>query len=308
VRTSDREVLALGLFDRGSRVRERIEMLLARGREFSPRASMARVGLSVVALLGLVGAGSLAPRWIALAQTRPAFEVASVRSHVFTGGRGGGAGPGGGNATRVSRTPERITLQAMSTGEIITFAYGFPAGRIEGRPEWLYQDSYDVIATTSSPADLPEQKVMLQKLLEDRFGLAVHKVSKEGPIYALVPGKKPNLAAAQESSDSEVVRFKPLLVRRPDGAMDMVWTGNPASTADLTAWLSGMLDRPVLDKTGMQGFFDIKVSTPRLEVGESFGPAQFISAVREQLGLNLESTKGLVDFLVIDHVQKPGEN
>jgi len=72
------ELLALGVFGRGSRLRERIEMLLLRGRDFSSRVSKGRLAVGAAALLGCVVAGSLAPRWIAFAQ-QPAFEVASVR-------------------------------------------------------------------------------------------------------------------------------------------------------------------------------------------------------------------------------------
>src|SRR5580693_4978224 len=73
------ELLALGMFGRGSRLGDRIEMLLERGRVFSPRISRLRVAISSVALIGCVIAGALAPRLIAFAQEKPAFEVATVR-------------------------------------------------------------------------------------------------------------------------------------------------------------------------------------------------------------------------------------
>jgi hypothetical protein len=80
--TRTEQLLALGVFGRGSRLRERIEILLERGREFSPRVSASRLAVSVIALLGCVIAGALAPRLIAFAQAAPQFDVASSsRSH-----------------------------------------------------------------------------------------------------------------------------------------------------------------------------------------------------------------------------------
>src|SRR6266853_2169885 len=82
MRIESRELLAVGIFGRKSNLGDRIEMLLRRGRTFSPRVSSARVGVSAAALSGLVLAGSLAPRWIAFAQQqpRPSFEVASIKA------------------------------------------------------------------------------------------------------------------------------------------------------------------------------------------------------------------------------------
>ena len=74
-----KELLALGIFNSGSRLGDRIEVLLKSGRKFSARASLARVAITTLALLALVVGGSFAPRWIAFAQARPEFEVASVR-------------------------------------------------------------------------------------------------------------------------------------------------------------------------------------------------------------------------------------
>jgi hypothetical protein len=91
------------------------------------------------------------------------FAVASIKPHLFTGGRGGA------NMARVASTPARINFQATTAGDVITFAYGFPGGRIEGRPQWLYEDSYDIAATTPSPASLAEQKLSSISILR-RWG------------------------------------------------------------------------------------------------------------------------------------------
>jgi hypothetical protein len=99
MRTESRELLAVGILGGKSRIGDRIEILLRRGRTFSPRTSAGSVLASAVVLSGLMLAGSLAPRWIAFAQEqpRPSFEVASVKPgdsldqrvgiHLLPGGR-----------------------------------------------------------------------------------------------------------------------------------------------------------------------------------------------------------------------------
>src|SRR5579862_487990 len=82
MRDRHKELLALGIIGAGSRLGDRIELLLRRGRGFSAHVSMSRVAASAIALLVLGAAGSLAPRWIAFAQpaARPAFDVASIKT------------------------------------------------------------------------------------------------------------------------------------------------------------------------------------------------------------------------------------
>jgi uncharacterized protein (TIGR03435 family) len=90
----------------------------------------------------------------------------------------------------------------------MAFAYGLPLDRIERRPQWMYDDLYDVAVTTAAPAGLPEQKLMLQKLLEERFGFVVHRISNESPVYFLVPGAKVNLTATKEGDASGMPEFR----------------------------------------------------------------------------------------------------
>ncbi len=239
------------------------------------------------------------------------FEVASIRPHVFSGGRAGVSGRGGGNVPSVSRTPARINFQAATVEEIIAFAYGFPVNRIEGRPQWVKEDPYDISATSSSPTSLAEQKRMLQALLAERFGLVVHRASKDGPVYALVAGTKPNLTVAKESGEFEIAQFSQKFTFNKDSTMSLTFTGKHVSMTDLADWLSGPLGRPVLNKTGIEGLFDVELSGPPVQrTGETTVNAsdQLMPAIRNQLGLGLESQRGLVETLVIEHIQKPSEN
>ena len=125
------------------------------------------------------------------------------------GGRRGGRG----NLTKIVTDPGRITMTAVSAGDLIEFAFNVAsADRIAGRPEWLYQTSYDVGATTPTASSRAQQKVMLQSLLADRFGLICHREVKGVPIYNLVAGRKPKLPEAKDPDDPAIARFAPRLV------------------------------------------------------------------------------------------------
>jgi uncharacterized protein (TIGR03435 family) len=254
---------------------------------------MARVILSAVAMMAIAIGGSMVPRWIAYAQAGPAFDVSSVIAGV--GRAGGGAGY---SMARISRTPRRIAFQAARVGDIMAFAYGLPLDRIERRPQWMYDDLYDVAVTTAAPAGLPEQKLMLQKLLEERFGLVVHLVSNESPVYFLVRGAKVNLTETKEGDASGMPEF------RTSGLTGPICVGRHVSMSDLAAWLYPRLQLPVLDKTGITGLFDIEI--PGLPARG--GAEGTIRAVRNALGLDLELNRGTADSLIVDRVEKPKEN
>ena len=202
MRTESKELLAVGIFGRKSRIGDRIEMLLRGGRTFSPRASAAGIFTSTVVLGGLMLAGSLAPRWIAFAQQAdpPKFEVISIRP--CSGGPGGRSGG-------VKSSPGRLEIHCITLGSVaddfpglIQQAYGLFANgrrnpiwslpRIEGGPAWINSDRYEIVAKAevdASHADQPTQAMMngpmMQAVLEDRFKLKIHRATREAPVYAL---------------------------------------------------------------------------------------------------------------------------
>jgi Protein of unknown function (DUF3738) len=174
-----KNLLALGAFGSSSRLRSRIEALLAQGRAFFPTASPSHAAASATILLTLATAASFAPRWIALAQT-PAFEVASIRLHTgpFLGV---GIKPSGSN----------VTMEAMSLHNLIGYAYDLQPYQILGGPSWVTADRFDISAKAEGDAPLAPMQIkqMTQALLTDRFGLKFHRDTKEMPVYALVVGK-----------------------------------------------------------------------------------------------------------------------
>lgn len=249
--------------------------------------SMARVRLGAAAMIGMVIAGWMVPRRIAYAQAGPTFEV----SLTTAGGRGPGRGAG------ISRSPLRIAFRATLVPDIMAFAYGLPLDRIERRPQWMYDDPYNVAVTTAAPVGLPEQKSMLQTLLETRFGLVVHRISYPSPVYFLVAGAKVNLTATGEGDAEDPREFRRML---PGGVI----LGRHVSMADLAAWLYPRLQLPVLDKTGIAGLFDIEI--PGLPI--KGGAEGTIRAVRDALGLDLELHRGTAESLIIDHAEEPKGN
>ena len=193
----------------------------------------------------------------------------------------------------------------------MAFAYGLPLDRIERRPQWMYDDVYDVAVTTATPASLPEQKVMLQKLLAERFGLVVHRVSNQSPVYFLVPvGAKVNFTESKEADAGDIRPFcagntgaqlPPVGSGLPLGG---VCTANHVSMSDLADWLYSQVKLPVIDKTGITGFYDLEV--PGLPVRG--GAEGTIRAVRNALGLDLQTHRGTAESLIIDRSERPVRN
>jgi uncharacterized protein (TIGR03435 family) len=276
------ELLALGLFDRGSRLGERIEMLLARGREFSARASGARVAVSVAALLGLAAAGSLAPRWIAFAQEAK-FDVASIRVNKT----GGQAGRG-----RVTRTPGRFLGTDATARLVIREAYGVKDYQLSGGPGWIDVDRFDVEGKAEGAGDA-QLRAMLRTLLAERFKLTVHREMKEMPVYNMVAGK--NGIKFPEIKPGEP---RPAPAPRRQGAEGGMFAANLSALADMLS-SPNLMGRPVLDKTGLTGNYAIDIQ---------YGPDDNLITVLQDQGLRLESVKGSIEIVVIDHVEKPDEN
>jgi uncharacterized protein (TIGR03435 family) len=258
--------------------------------------------LYVLALLGLA---SLAPAPIlALPQTEPApaqeaqFEVASIRAvqpHTAEELQRGIGSP-------VSPFPANLfTADHMPLSIIISIAFKIDSNRITDKPDWLDSQLWQISAKVDGDAMLTAEQMrpLLQKLLRQRFHLAAHRESRLVPGYALVVSK--GGAKLQVSKDDEMSFF-------------YILTNGVEGKATSMATLAGVLEtpsgRPVIDKTGIAGKYNIKLhyAPANNPSGKSDLP-DFFTALQEQLGLKLEPTKVPVDHLVIDHVDKiPTEN
>jgi uncharacterized protein (TIGR03435 family) len=246
---------------------------------------------------------------------RPALEVASVRKHA---GERLGAAP-------FVVSGSRVTAKDFQMHDLILEAYNLKAYQVSGEPEWMGggstiaemiarsgADSYDISARAEGDAELTRDqgRLILQAVLADRFQLKVHHETKETAVYALVVGK--NGPKLKESAAD--AKFQAGLEMGPVARV----TNKKTPMSRLVEFLSTQADRPVVDQTGLTGFYDFSLKWNFTDdqraagVGvrgdsDSSSPSQF-TAVQEQLGLRLEKTKAPIDVLVIDHAAIPSEN
>ncbi|MGA3236868.1 MAG: M56 and DUF3738 domain-containing protein [Bryobacteraceae bacterium] len=249
--------------------------------------------------IGLVGAPRIQAQSPAAAVAPPEFEVASVKPSA-PGTRGFiGAAPGG----------ERFTATKATLKWLIMMAYDITDRQISGGPNWLDADTYDVYAKAERPSSREQIYLMLQTLLADRFKLSLHRETRELPVYALVADKGVPKLKLHESPDS----VQPLIKGYAGG---IAFQNVPLSR--LAWFLSTQADRTVLDQTGIKGSYDFNLEWTldapakghSLDSSSERDPfsASILTAVREQLGLKVESQRGPVLFLSVEHVEKPSEN
>ena len=194
---------------------------------------------------------------------------------------------------------------------MISLMYRVPMRQIEGGPEWLNSDRFDVEARVDGSYSVDELHVMYQNLLADRFGLRFHKELRQGSVYALSVERP---AAGLKVSRSEDKYAIPM-------------NGSPGSAVAQRVsmpyfcwWLGQQLqrdERPVIDLTGLTQFYDFTLSfAPELPAGADasnlppglLGRPSLADALRDQLGLKLTPQKGPVPYYVIDRVEKPSAN
>jgi uncharacterized protein (TIGR03435 family) len=250
----------------------------------------------------------------------PSFEVGSIRLHL-SGNHG---------TTLTLPTGGTMRLSNGGTKGLIEMAYNVQAFQVSGGPSWINSESYDIEAKIrDSVADkMPmltfeerrqQMRLMIQSLLADRFKLRVSLTTSEQPIYALVIAKNGPKLHEADPGDTYINGTK-----GPDGIGPKVMmsaginhiTYQDVSMAVVAEQLSRRLGRTVLDQTGLKGKYDFTLqwthdqnqkATNNLSPGEACDPSIF-TAIQEQLGLELKSTKAPVEILVIDHIERPSAN
>lgn len=180
--------------------------------------------------------------------------------------------------------------------EVLGEAYQVKQYQIAGGPGWLDSERFDITATIPAGARREVPK-MLQTLAAERFGLSLHRETRELPVYVLQVGKNGSKLKPAKSATG--------ISRDTDGTHSHL-TAETTMAAFVDS-LSQRLDRPVLDETGLTGAFEITLDWASDSGGDPVGPSIF-TAVQEQLGLKLESRRSGVEILVIDHADKPSEN
>jgi uncharacterized protein (TIGR03435 family) len=224
------------------------------------------------------------------------FEVASIRLHTDPITQVG-----------VTNSGPRVRIFAMSVANLAGYAYDLKGYQISGGPGWATTDRYDINAKAEGEGtpDASQIRLMIQRLLTDRFQAKFHREMREIPVYVLVIGK--NGPRFKESA--------------PDAQQLLMMSGGQVTQVEVTK--GGMeqlarqfsnsngVARPVLNRTGLTGNYDYKLRWA-LNTGaalpDSPDAVSIFTALQEQLGLKLEPTKAAVEFLVIDSAEKPSEN
>jgi len=251
--------------------------------------------------------------WVAgpmlFAQAKPApitaenvaFDVASIRENVKSvDGR-----------THIYRHAESGQFLAVNASMrmLLQFAFDIPDAQILNGPAWLGSKFFDVDAKSDSAVDVwmstldfehakAAKEKMLQGLFADRFHLVAHRETRELPVYALVVAKTGSTLQVSKSGGTKY----------DNGRAQIIDQG--ASIATLADQLSKAAGRPVADKTGIDGRFDLTLKwTPDSGApsSDADGPSLF-TAVQEQLGLKLEPAKAPIPVLIIDHIEMPTAN
>jgi uncharacterized protein (TIGR03435 family) len=227
------------------------------------------------------------------------FEVATVKPS--------GPPPFPGFKQFTIKGREVLTVNT-TTADLITYAYGVQTRQVSGGPSWIENDRFDVTGRPQAEG-VPSQEQLrglIKSLLADRFKLAVHTEKRDLPAYVLTVGNRGH-KLTQNTSDPNSFRST---ARTGIGAVSAV----NANMGDFAALLqnTSVLDRPVVDRTGLPGRFDFTLSwtpdEPAPTTPVPNAPPGFFTAIQEQLGLRIESQTAPVDVIVIDRVDKPSEN
>jgi uncharacterized protein (TIGR03435 family) len=272
----------------------------------SGAAKLARAGVATVAVLAL--AVIQTPEIRGQNEAPREFEVATVKSSPPTK-LGELININLGNFRN-----GRLTFTNASLSDCLKFAYGIVSDAQISGPEWITSKAvrFDIVAQAPPDIARAQLQLMLQALLADRLKLALHHERKDLPFLALVPGKnRPKIREAKPESTS----------RASTAAARGRIVSSGMSMELLATLLSRFERQTVVNLTGLEGVFEVKLewaaydSPPIANDGAApasidvaSGPSIF-TAVQEQLGLRLESRKGPLDVLVIDHAeQTPTEN
>ncbi len=327
----------------GANLKRRIEAIMAVrvGRKVSlgGRLLLAGAGTLAVATPLLIGLVNAPPRQ---AKSSKAVVQASHSLGALSIKLGASRRPVAGfdDVSSVSLSPGNLAMNNASLRDFIQWAYRVRGFQLAGGPGWTDSHQYAIDAKASGNPTLDQWmeaiKPMLQGLLKDRFKLTFHYETRELPVYVLTVAKSgPKLERSREESCAAFPwsSYPPSLGHRPANdcgavatgpnvrlnytldAVGMSIGGAASNPAMLTTFLSGQLGRPVIDKTGLKGLFDVhlewnqaatavRLTGKPVSLADPANPSIF-TAARKQLGLKLELSNGPVEALVIDHAEKP---
>jgi len=219
----------------------------------------------------------------------PEFEVVSVKP-----------GDPSTHGQMVRRPPGRYEAHNLTLLSLVLGAYNINATQLIGGPNWLTSVGWDIEGTFPAASTDEQTRQMMQSMLADRFGLVAHRETRSLPIYSLVVSKQGSkLKKATDPTGG--MSAGPRMIRY-----------SSVSMTELAGQLSSYLERQVIDDTGLTGLYVIDLRFAPVETSASSGAAEsgptLFTALQEQAGLQLVSTRGPVEVLVIDKAEKPSAN
>jgi uncharacterized protein (TIGR03435 family) len=297
------------------------------------RLRLSRIGLHVARFVFFAGLGVLALPTGASGQatvssSAPAaadtdyvptltFDVASI--HEVNRDQNGGV------RVSVSSPPHtsKFTATTFTTKMLLQSAYGWGVPIATG-PDWMSQTYFNIEAKSDPSVDAQMAKLtddqaklekmhMLQALLADRFRLKSHLETKESSVYALTLAKSGTklhqVKVDADDPDRPTPANQGVDVQAHGSSQGLEFVVHSASMRAITALLSSQVEAPVLDRTGLTGYFDFTLQIGReWSAGDSESWPSIFTALQEQLGLKLEPAKAAVPNLIIDHIEKPSAN
>ncbi|WP_083836631.1 TIGR03435 family protein [Granulicella mallensis] len=223
----------------------------------------------------------------------PSYEVATIKPTDPEDGHAG-----------FHTIGQRLFIENQTMNGLIAFAYAVHPKQIVDAPEWFSKDHFDIkgVPDIEGEPNLQQQREMLQKLLNDRFKLKFHRDKRDLSIFAITVAKGgPKLEASKSAPDSLLDQT------RSNNGPQQTWKLTNNSMADFAQLLGYLLDRPVVNETGLKGKFDFDLSwtVDGSLSDDPKAPPGLFTAIQEQLGLKVEGTRGPADVLVMEHVERP---
>ena len=228
---------------------------------------------------------------------RLTFEVASIKPKP---------GPVTGGSVRLLANGRYERISA-TTSNLLDLAYPTTRGDILGAPDWIFTDRYDVLASAGREATLAEIRLMMRSLLEDRFKVRAHVESQEQPVWHMIVARADGRLGPELKPFSHVCGAAGSPACGVSASREAVrGVGVPVSR--IASFLRSSGGRPIFDRTGLAGNFEFKL-VYRPETGRPPDPSDerpdVFTALREQLGLRLESARGQVEVLIVEHIERP---
>lgn len=248
---------------------------------------------------------------------RPQFDAVSIKANKNQGVGRINLTQSGGHLTASNVSVKFLIIQAYSLGRV-NFGANPPGAK------WIDSEHFDIEAEVEGNPTIEQKRLMVQSLLATRFGLLMHTETRQMPVLALLPVKSgktgPRLLLHSETTTclpTPVGQGNPAVApgdkwAPPCGGLRVVnndLAGQNVTMDQLARTLTVLVDRNVVDRTGLEGTFDVTLQFQRAPLDASApdpdAPPSISSALRDQLGLKLESQRAPLDVLVIDQIEEP---